>query len=54
MSYLHQQRKEVSDVGKQKRRTMPYKKDQAYFKHTAVRTKKINVNPYPARGGYRI
>lgn len=37
-----------------KRQSMPYKKDQQVFKHTAVKTKKINVNPYPKRGGIRF
>ena len=31
-----------------------YKKDQCVFKNTAVKTKAVNVKPYPARGGYRM
>lgn len=28
--------------------------DKGYFRHTAVSTKKINVNPYIARGGIKL
>lgn len=39
---------------KPKRQSMPYKKDKAVFRHSAVTTKKVNVNPYAKRGGDRF
>lgn len=30
------------------------KKDKAVFRHTAVKTKKMNVQPVQARGGTRL
>lgn len=37
-----------------KRKTMPKAKDNAVFRHSVVKTKKINVNPHPRRGGIRF
>ena len=37
-----------------KRKIMPKAKDNRVFRHSVVKTKKINVNPYPARGGIRF
>ena len=37
-----------------KRRKMPSGKDKKVFKHTAVKSKKINIDPKPMRGGIRL
>ena len=37
-----------------KRKVMPKAKDNRVFRHSVVKTKKINVNPYPARGCIRF
>lgn len=37
-----------------KRRKMRAGKDRKVFKHTAVSSKKINIDPKPARGGIRL
>lgn len=31
-----------------------HRKDRSVFQNTAVKTKSVNVKPYPARGGYRM
>lgn len=36
------------------RKSVPKRKDKKVFAHTAVRGKKINVAPHPARGGIRF
>lgn len=36
------------------RKTVNPKKDQKIFTNTAKKTKKINVNPKPSRGGIRL
>lgn len=37
-----------------KRSKMKPKKDKKIFKHSADKTKKININPTVARGGIRL
>lgn len=37
-----------------KRSKMTRKKDKKVFKHSADKTKKININPTVARGGIRL
>lgn len=37
-----------------KRETVKKKEDKKIFKNTATRTKKINVDPKPMRGGIRL
>lgn len=41
-------------MAKGKRTIMPKRKDNAVFRHSVVKTKKVNVNPYPYRGGFRM
>jgi hypothetical protein len=36
------------------RKSVKPKKDQRIFTNTAKKTKKINVNPKPSRGGIRL
>lgn len=36
------------------RKNVSPKKDQVVFKHTADKTKKINIAPVLMRGGYRL
>lgn len=38
----------------QNRRRVGGRKDKKYFSKNAVKTKKINVNPPPMRGGIRL
>lgn len=37
-----------------RRKKMQGSKDKKVFKHTAVKSKKINIDPKPARGGIRL
>lgn len=36
------------------RKRMPRRRDSQVFSHTAVKGKKINVNPHMSRGGIRL
>lgn len=36
------------------RRRMPERKDRKVFKRTAVKAKKVNIDPTVYRGGYRM
>lgn len=37
-----------------RRKRMGTRKDRKVFKHTAVKSKKININPTISRGGIRL
>lgn len=36
------------------RKRMPQRRDKKVFRHTAVKSKKININPTIYRGGIRL